>query len=208
MRPLRGHRKSAQAGTQEVIASPHPILLARKLRPVAVISTSFLPRVNQLAPCLVLCSERLSHYLGIYVSVTLKDNCPCYHWGEPGQPWSPTVAGGGAILLGAGWGFNFRGICNGWGAALGTWWLWAILGGKRLARGGREYSGLIQAISESALSVGRERTHDGKGRPTREWGLSHLIGTQGPRITLPPHASPGYEKSRSCCLVRSLWLFA
>lgn len=42
-------------------------------------------------------------------------------------------ARGGAILLGAGWGFNFRGICNQWGAALGTWWLWAILGGKRPA---------------------------------------------------------------------------
>lgn len=40
------------------------------------------------------------------------------------------------MLLGAGWGFNFRGICDGWGATLGTWWLWAILGGKRLAQGG------------------------------------------------------------------------
>lgn len=40
------------------------------------------------------------------------------------------------MRLGAGWGFNFRGICNGWGATLGTWWLWAILGGKRLAHGG------------------------------------------------------------------------
>ena len=46
------------------------------------------PEVNQLTPCLVLCSQRLSHYLGIYVSVTVKDNRPSFHWGEPGQPWS------------------------------------------------------------------------------------------------------------------------
>lgn len=49
------------------------------------------------------------------VPVTVKDNCPGFHRGGEGgaQPaLSPAVAGGGAILLGAGWGFDFRGICG------------------------------------------------------------------------------------------------
>lgn len=41
---------------------------------------------------------------------------------------SPVMAGGGAILLQTGWGFDFRGICGWWGAALATWWLRAIFG--------------------------------------------------------------------------------
>ena len=45
--------------------------------------------------------------------------------------------------LGAGWGFNFRGICKQWGAALGTWWLRAILGGKRLALWGEGSQPLV-----------------------------------------------------------------
>lgn len=66
----------------------------------------------------------------------MKDNCHSFSTGRSLASPRAQAAGGGAVLLGAGWGFNFRGICNGWGATLGTWWLWAILGDQRLAPGG------------------------------------------------------------------------
>lgn len=53
------------------------------------------PEANQLAPRLVLCSQRLSHYLGIYVPVTVKDNCPGFHRGSlagaGAQQWQEVV---------------------------------------------------------------------------------------------------------------------
>lgn len=132
-RPVRGHRKSAQPGMQEVMTAPAPFCCPGNRGLLPLPPHHACPEVNQLTPCLVLCSQRLSHYLGIYVSVTVKDDCPRFPLGGAWPALELSRVGGGAILLGAGWGFNFRGICNQWGAALGTWWLWAILGGKRLA---------------------------------------------------------------------------
>lgn len=115
------------------------------------------------------------------------------------------AAGGGAVLLGTGWGFNFRGICNGWGAALGTWWRWAILGGKG---GGEGAPWTFQAIGDSALSVGTGRTRDGQGRPTQHRGFSRPPGPQRSSAATPSHPGPGNETSRNCWPVRGRWRLA
>lgn len=83
VRPIQGHRNS---GPQEVIRPPTPFSWLGNRGPMLLLPHLACPEVNQLALCLVPCSQRLSHYLGIYVSVTVKDNCPGFHWGEPGQP--------------------------------------------------------------------------------------------------------------------------
>lgn len=134
MRPVRRRRKSAQPGIPGPHIS-HPNTPPGKLRPVTVVSTSSLPRSKPI-------STAPGSVFPAPVSL-FGDLCPghCegqlsrFPLGEPGRRWSPAVAGGGAVLLGAGWGFDFRGICNQWGAALGTWWLWAILRGKTWGEG-------------------------------------------------------------------------
>lgn len=156
MKPVRGHRNS---GTQKVTTSPHPIVPAGKPRPVAVVSTSCLPRSKPIstvsgsvfpAPVSLFGDLCLGHREGQLSQLPLGGARPAI---EPG---------GGSRLCHPAWGrmgiYNFRGICNKWGDALGTWWLWAILGGKM--------GGGLSAVSDSALSVGTERTHDGQGRPT------------------------------------------
>lgn len=172
-----------------------------------MVSTPCQPRENQLALCLVLGPERLSHYLGIYVSVTMKDDCHSFSTGRSLASPGAQAAGGGAVQLGAGWGFDFRGICNGWEppwAHGGSGLFWEANGWPR----GRERGGLVQTIRDSALSVGTGRAHDGQGKPTQVRGFSHLPGAQGFRIKMPLHPSPGNKKRRSCWPVRGLWLLA
>lgn len=138
-----GVRASESTGNQPswaqgIIAFPHPIFLTGKPRLVAVVSTSCLPRgkpISTVSGSVFPAPVSLFGDLCLGHSEGRLSRFPPQGWVGAGQPWSPVggVAGGGAILPGAGWGFNFRGICNQWGAALGTEWLWAILGGKRLA---------------------------------------------------------------------------
>lgn len=95
----------ASSPTQEVITAPPPI--GGKPRPCR-------PRENQLAPCLVLGPGCPPHYLGIYVPVTMKDSRHSFSTGRSLARGRAQAAGGGAVLLGAGWGFDFRGICDRW----------------------------------------------------------------------------------------------
>lgn len=120
------------AGTHEAIGRPTPVYGRRPRRVAAASPPSSLPRSKPISTV----SDSVSP-----APVSLfGDLCPGHPEGRVsgfplGGAW-PVMAGGGAGLLGAGRGFDFRGICNQWGAALATWWLWAILGGQRWGRGG------------------------------------------------------------------------